>query len=264
MNTNNNNVSRAIVAIIKSEEEGKSGPFDLVSRYRDDMITLRDKIAHGTTHGVSERSVILDFFGSQPDGDKLLESAAELKGKGKSKAERMKQAALDTRIKSVVALLSRTATVTDVITRLEAEGFTIRFKSSGTARIVALVHGPDDDTDDAKPLSVENVRSIAGHNFANIRKVADIVLKRGKSANVSKGNAGDRIAPSKLRDHVNSLDTTIAAFDLGAKDNGLPPGAIMAAALLWARLDAELSADMKAKAKMQFDAEADASETNAA
>jgi GGDEF domain-containing protein len=255
--SNINNVSKAVVAIIASEEAGKSGPFDLVARYKEDMLTLRDKIAHGSIHGVSERATILDFFGSQPDGEKLLEASASLKGKGKSKSDKLKQAALDMRIKSVVALLSRTATVMDVLARLEKESFVIRFKSSGTNRIVALVHGPDDDSDDAKPMSVENVRAIAERNFANVRKVEDISTKRAKSANVSKGNAGERIAPSKLRDAVNSIDTTFAAFDLGAKDNGLPPGAVMSAALLWARLDAELSADIKAKARQQYDAEAD-------
>jgi len=252
---NTSAVCADIIATAQGKSKDASGPVYMMSKHGDAMRDLRDRLNFNASAGISERATFLEYLGSQPEGEKLIASAAALKGK-RTLDETRQKLAYDTDIKNSLNLLSRCAKVADVIIRLEDESFAITYRKNGAFSSVD-VSGIDDDKATFVNLSAAQLLNMSDDKFTNLRKVGALPIKKGKSANVSKGGNGERIAPSKLGEAVRSIDTTIAGFDLGSKDNGLPPGAVMSAALLWARLDAELSADMKARAKQQYDAEAD-------
>jgi hypothetical protein len=261
MTTNTTNISKFIINIVESGEAFKSGPFDLIAKNRNEISALNDRVRHAVEAGNAVRSVVIDFFRGNPEGEKLLEAHEGLKGKGKSKNEKERAKALHKRIESVNALLQRTCEVYDVIDRLSAAEFNVRLSTvKGTAVTVCKIAGPDDDSDDAKPMSVEAMRRLADISFTNIRTVDALLFTTGrnKGANKEKGSNGEKIAPSKIGEAIDNLDTTLAGFDIEQdRDNGIPPIAMNKLKLHYAMLHRCLSANMRSQALAEYDALAD-------
>jgi hypothetical protein len=258
---NTSSYAKSVIELANGEEKANHGPLSLILDYEADMETFARKMVFASNAGIDASSSARDFLASQPEGHKLIAARDALKGKRTARQE-MDHADYSARIRKSENYLIRTAKVMNVMLQLKENGMTLSIMKprAGGARyelkVLSGIKGKSGEREELW-LSSRTLEQLSGEKLKGIVSPLDLPTGKAKSANDSKGNNGERIAPSKLGDAIRSVDTTVAGFDLAAKDNGLPPAAVMSMALLWARLDSELSADIKSKARAQYNAEAD-------
>jgi hypothetical protein len=255
--SNISNISNLVVSIVDDGESAKSGPYTIIKKCETDIADLSQRVKYVFEQGGSVRGTIVDFFASQPDGEKLLEAYNDAKGRNKSIAAKTKAIALRKRIESVNMLLQRTCEIYDVLQRLTVANFRWQIRSVIGSNVVCYVWGSHEAELDAKPYSVEALRRLGQQDFSNRTTVAEISAEKPKSANNKKGDNGEKIMPSKLGDTVKSLDTTLAAYDLPQwKNNGISQMGKSALMRLYAQLERNLPRDVKIKALEEYDANA--------
>jgi hypothetical protein len=254
--SNDTNLSKLVVTLIDSAETAKSGPLALIKKHEDEIAELHQRVQHAVASDTSVRGTIVDFFGSQPDGEKLLEAYNAAKGRTKSATDKAKSAAMRMRIESAKALLQRTCEVYDVLQRLSEQNYNWQIRTIINSTI-CFVHGAAERELDAKPFSVEALRRLSKQDLTGCKVVADLTSEKPKSANAEKGGNGEKIMPSKIGDTAKSLDTTLAAYDLPTwKNNGIPQMGKTALMRLYAQLERNLPRDVKIKALEEYDANA--------
>jgi hypothetical protein len=270
--TNRSNFAALVIDIANGKDKAECGPFALIFKAEQEVQRLMEKhefVRHDDDSSV--RKCNLDFFASQPEGDKMLQRYADLVAmkSNASPVQKAEKARLKKRMNTVNATLSNTVDVYKVIVALRAAHFTVHLSAvPNTGAHICRIAGKDDAPGDFAELSVTQARKLATINatFDNLVTYASVqeLAKSGKSGapNKAKGN-GDTVAMSQLSSVTGALDNAIAGKDI-KPDNGMSPEARKALLLLAVRIMRQTPADDWQKAVSQFDAEADDAESAAA
>jgi hypothetical protein len=262
--SNVSGISDEVLKIFAEDQKAKSGPLKLIRDFPNEIQSLSDSILLAlNSKAVSPASIAKNFFAAQPSGEKLLEQYERLSGRNANTLnKKLKRDELKVQIKGVEQLLIRTATTQRVLNEFANSKFKIDIKVPANTgnRLCAFIHGLNDKPEDALKFSVAALMVMDGVDLRGISAIADVPTSSGKrkgASNTNGSNAnGEAIAPSKVSEAINALDTTLAQYDISKKDNGLPPNAVNWYSRLWAHLDSVLTPAQKAEALKQFNADA--------
>jgi hypothetical protein len=255
---------KALVQVIEAKEEFDGGAFALLIKHRNYVESISSNLdiqAMRGDAGDSVRSVLLNSYYETPIGkknkdryDALVSMKANIAPSQRTEKETLKK-----RFSNVNTFMVRVIDTLRTIKRIEELNFTVQFRTvAGTALTVCRLTGPSDDEScafsNAQIMKLADQDISAATSFAHLQELASSG-KKG-AANTNKG-ANERVEPSKVREVAAALDTTIAAVDMNAANNGLSPASREQLLRLWAHLDSVLSDDMKAKAHKLFADDAD-------
>jgi len=262
MSKSNSNLFADVLRIAKSKTEYDSGPVYLVHAHYSEIAELVALLAKRGEQSV--RACVLEYWSERtPDGKRF-------------EAERMKLANTEKRTPEEEATFQRMGKQNNNINMSLERAVKVYngvsfLRSIGIQVDIEKVDGKDDsNTYDTYCKRPKVERNDVFFNASQLMKIEDHIkaikpdakavdiramLKTAKAgapnATKAKGN-GEAIAPSKLAEPVNTLDTTLAGL---AQDGGgfaVGPDANKALMLLWARLDAQWTDVHKQQARDMF------------
>lgn len=271
-NTNRGNFASLVLDIVNGKDKAECGPLALIFKAEDDVKRLTEKHEFVKLDDDSSvRKCNLDFFASQPEGEKMLQRYADLVAMKQaiSPAQRAEKERIKRRIGSVDATLRNTVDVYRVIIGLRAAHFTVHIAAiPNTGAHSCRFSGKDDAPGDYANISVNTLLKLAKRStdysthttYASVQELGK-TAKAG-AANKSKGG-GNAVPASQLSSAARALDDAIAGKDI-VPDNGMSPEARRTLIMLAVRVFRTTPADDWSRAVTQFDAEADDAKHNAA
>lgn len=254
------------LAVMKGQSD--TGPLLLIKDNEQDVANLaarvqdaRDQKKQGKE--ASERDTVLSFWRATPAGETFMsrKAAAEARRKatkGKEDAEAF--AEFTKQETSINTMLIRTVDCFEGIQALRRNGRTVHLRNvKGQKAVACFSMNPAADEIELIRFGIAPLINVVKADFTAKTPTSELLAaarKAGGSA-PSEPGAGNRLVHGALSSAIVTVDDSITALvDSNTGKIAAGPKVQASALALWARLDAMLSDDDKAKARAAFAADA--------